>query len=56
MTSGVLLVLGIVGVTSAPVLAIAAIGSFVVGGAIGGITGSVSGKAIGDFAYEWVAE
>lgn len=56
MTSGVLLVLGVVGVTSAPVLAIAAIGSFVVGGAIGGITGSASGKAIGDFAYEWVAE
>ena len=56
MTSGVLLVLGVVGVTSAPVLAIAAIGSFVVGGAIGGITGSASGKAIGDFAYEWVTE
>lgn len=44
MSSGVLLVLGVVGITSAPVLAIAAIGSFVVGGAIGGIAGSATGK------------
>ncbi|WP_077605726.1 hypothetical protein [Salinivibrio kushneri] len=52
MTSGVLLVLGVVGVTSAPVLAIAAIGSFVVGGAIGGIAGSATGKWGADFIYE----
>ncbi|OOE75637.1 hypothetical protein BZG25_15615, partial [Salinivibrio sp. ML198] len=52
MTSGVLLVLGVVGVTSTPVLAIAAIGSFVVGGAIGGIAGSATGKWGADFIYE----
>ncbi|OOE83064.1 hypothetical protein BZG72_07340 [Salinivibrio sp. PR6] len=52
MTSGVLLVLGVIGVTSTPVLAIAAIGSFVVGGAIGGIAGSATGKWGADFIYE----
>ncbi|WP_081008166.1 hypothetical protein [Vibrio splendidus] len=52
MSSGVLLVLGVVGITSAPVLAIAAIGSFVVGGAIGGIAGSATGKWGADFIYE----
>ncbi|MEZ9495751.1 hypothetical protein AB4170_25720 [Vibrio splendidus] len=59
MTSGVLLVLGVVGITSAPVLAIAAVGSFVVGGAVGGIAGSTAGKSAGDgayFVYEWLTE
>jgi len=54
--SGTLLVLGIVGVTSAPVLAIASIGAFVVGCAFGGIVGSTAGKAIGDMVplvYQW---
>ncbi|TMX35291.1 hypothetical protein DA100_14410 [Vibrio sp. Hep-1b-8] len=52
---GTVLVLGIVGVTSAPVLAIASIGAFVAGGAVGGIGGSTIGKTIGDgfyFLYE----
>ncbi|WP_198531471.1 MULTISPECIES: hypothetical protein [unclassified Salinivibrio] len=53
MTSGVLLVLGVVGVTSAPVLAIAAIGSFVVGGAIGGIAGATASKWFVDEMYAW---
>ncbi|MEF1257080.1 hypothetical protein [Vibrio sp. M250220] len=47
--------MGIVGVTSAPVLAIASIGAFVAGGAVGGIGGSTIGKTIGDgfyFLYE----
>ncbi len=59
MTSGVLLVLGVVGITSAPVLAIAAVGSFVVGGAVGGVAGSTAGKSAGDgayFVYEWLTE
>ncbi|MEF1283467.1 hypothetical protein QTN94_05695 [Vibrio sp. M250220] len=53
---GTLLVLGIVGVTSAPVLAIASISAFVAGGAVGGIGGSMLGKATGDImyiAYQW---
>lgn len=49
--TGTLLVLGVVGVTSAPVLAIAAIGAFMAGGAIGGITGSTVGKSVGDGVY-----
>ena len=56
MTSGVLLVLGVVGVTSAPVLAVAAIGSFVAGGAIGGVAGSTAGKAFGDELYERIVD
>lgn len=51
MTSGILLVLGVVGVTSAPVLAVAAIGSFVIGGAVGGVAGGAAGKALGDGVY-----
>lgn len=54
--AGTLLVLGVVGVTSAPVLAIASIGAFVVGGAVGGIVGSTIGKSVGDMMYvlyEW---
>lgn len=50
--TGTILVLGVVGVTSAPVLAIAAIGAFVAGGAIGGVAGGTVGKAIGDIMYE----
>lgn len=53
--TGTILVLGVVSVTSAPVLAIAAIGAFVAGGAIGDITGSTVGKRVGDgfyFLYE----
>ncbi|OOF05756.1 LysM peptidoglycan-binding domain-containing protein [Salinivibrio sp. MA607] len=49
--AGTMLVLGIVGVTSAPILAIASIGSFVVGGSVGGIAGATLGKAIGDGVY-----
>ncbi|EOK5707185.1 hypothetical protein ACM6U7_004384 [Vibrio vulnificus] len=45
---GVLLVLG---TASAPVVAIASVGAFVVGGAVGGIAGSAVGKAIGEGAY-----
>lgn len=47
-----MLVLGVVGVSSAPVLAIAAIGSFVVGGAVGGVAGATTGKWGADFIYE----
>ena len=53
MTSGVLLVLGVAGVTSAPVLAVAAIGSFVVGGAIGGVAASTASKWFVDEMYAW---
>ncbi|OOF01059.1 hypothetical protein BZG78_01460 [Salinivibrio sp. MA351] len=49
--AGTMLVLGIVGVTSAPILAIASIGSFIVGGSVGGIAGATLGKAIGDGVY-----
>ncbi|OXX57697.1 hypothetical protein B9J80_00225 [Vibrio sp. V12_P9A6T4] len=45
---GVLLVLG---TASAPVVAVASVGAFVVGGAVGGILGSTVGKAVGDGAY-----
>ncbi|MFO4682109.1 hypothetical protein V5H19_18290, partial [Vibrio cholerae] len=45
---GVLLVLG---TASAPVVAVASVGAFVVGGAVGGIVGSTVGKAVGDGAY-----
>ncbi|MCS0114892.1 hypothetical protein NDJ00_11990 [Vibrio parahaemolyticus] len=49
--TGTILVLGVVGITSAPVLAIASIGAFVAGGAIGGIAGSAIGKTVGDSIY-----
>ncbi|WP_332308844.1 hypothetical protein [Enterovibrio coralii] len=42
---------GVVGITSAPVIAVAAVGAFVVGGALGGIAGSTAGKALGDGLY-----
>lgn len=45
---GVLLVLG---TASTPVVAIASVGAFVVGGAVGGIAGSAVGKTIGEGAY-----
>jgi len=54
-----MLALGVVGVTSAPVLAIASIGAFVAGGAIGGVAGATVGKSTGDLGYmlyEWFAE
>ncbi|TMX38240.1 hypothetical protein DA100_10600 [Vibrio sp. Hep-1b-8] len=54
--TGTILVLGIVGVTSAPVLSIASIGAFVAGGAIGGITGTAIGKTFGDILYEKVID
>ncbi|MEF1284931.1 hypothetical protein QTN94_13395 [Vibrio sp. M250220] len=54
--AGTLLVLGIVGVTSAPVLAIALIGAFVAGGVVGGITGTAIGKTFGDILYEKVID
>ena len=56
---GALLVLGVVGVASAPILAIASVGAFVAGGTIGGIAGSAIGKAVGDviyIAYQWGQE
>jgi hypothetical protein len=46
---GVLLVLG---TASAPVVAVASIGAFVVGGAIVGVVGTTAGKALGDVIYE----
>ncbi|WP_242014127.1 MIX and LysM peptidoglycan-binding domain-containing protein [Vibrio parahaemolyticus] len=54
--SGTLLVLGVVGITSAPVLAIASIGAFVVGGAAGGVIGATIGKSTGDIVYEKAIE
>ncbi|WP_425263157.1 hypothetical protein [Vibrio owensii] len=54
--TGTLLVLGVVGITSAPIIAIAAVGAFVVGGSIGGIIGATAGKAIGDIVYEKAVE
>ncbi|OOE34979.1 hypothetical protein BZG04_09585 [Salinivibrio kushneri] len=56
---GTLLALGVVGVTSAPILAIASIGAFVAGGAVGGVAGSTIGKNVGDviyIAYQWGQE
>lgn len=56
---GTLLALGVVGVTSAPILAIASVGAFVAGGAVGGIAGSTIGKNVGDviyIAYQWGQE
>ncbi|MDO6706771.1 hypothetical protein [Photobacterium sp. 1_MG-2023] len=50
--AGTVLVLGVVGVTSAPVIAIASLAAFVVGGAVGGIAGAAGGKSFGDFIYE----
>ncbi|CAM3815564.1 hypothetical protein [Vibrio aquimaris] len=52
-SGAVLLILGVVGVTSAPVLAVAGISSFVVGGAIGGVVGSTGGKWFVDEMYAW---
>ncbi len=51
-TSGVLLLIGVVGITSAPIIAVATIGAFVVGGTIGGVVGATAGKAAGDVLYE----
>ncbi|EHH1051833.1 hypothetical protein J7I00_004579 [Vibrio parahaemolyticus] len=51
-TSGVLLLIGVVGITSAPVIAVATISAFVVGGTVGGIIGTTAGKAAGDVLYE----
>ncbi|EOW7149702.1 hypothetical protein [Vibrio parahaemolyticus] len=56
---GTLLALGVVGVTSAPILAIASVGAFVAGGAVGGVAGSTIGKNVGDviyIAYQWGQE
>lgn len=58
-TTGTLLILGIAGITSAPIVAVATIGAFVLGGALGGIAGTTGGKAAGDgayFIYEWLSE
>lgn len=48
VVGGVLIVFG---TASAPVVAVASVGAFVVGGAVGGIVGSTVGKAVGDGAY-----
>ncbi|WP_391091050.1 hypothetical protein [Vibrio sp. NH-UV-68] len=53
---GMLLVLG---TASAPVIAIASISAFVVGGVAGGVLGTTAGKETGDIAYsiyEWIVE
>ncbi|WP_052730007.1 hypothetical protein [Photobacterium halotolerans] len=50
--AGTVLVLGVVGVTSAPVIAIATVTAFVVGGAVGGVAGAAAGKSFGDILYE----
>jgi hypothetical protein len=50
---GVVLVLG---TASVPVMAIASISAFVIGGAVGGIIGSTSGKIGGDIMYEKVID
>ncbi|CZF77900.1 hypothetical protein [Grimontia marina] len=55
-TGGVLLLLGVAGVTAAPVVAVAAVGAFVVGGAAGGIAGTAAGKTVGDVLYEAVVD
>ncbi|WCP66381.1 hypothetical protein LYZ37_10970 [Vibrio tubiashii] len=54
--AGTVLILGVVGVTSAPVLAVAAIGGAVVGGAAGGFAGSAGSKALADVMYEFSEE
>lgn len=46
----------LVGTASAPVVAVASIGAFVAGGAIGGIMGSTAGKFTGEIFYEWITE
>ncbi len=49
----------LLGTASAPVVAIASVGAFVAGGAIGGIVGTTAGKKAGDIAYsvyEWIME
>ncbi|EHD2271024.1 hypothetical protein JRK39_003460 [Vibrio cholerae] len=49
----------VLGTASAPVVAIASVGAFVAGGAIGGIVGTTVGKEAGDIAYsvyEWIVE
>ncbi|OEC82404.1 hypothetical protein A9D46_14575 [Photobacterium damselae subsp. damselae] len=51
--AGTVLVLG---AASAPVVAVASIGAFVVGGSIGGILGATGGKAMGDILYEKVID
>ncbi|HBC3831636.1 TPA: hypothetical protein ACVU43_004896 [Vibrio parahaemolyticus] len=53
---GMLLVLG---TASAPVIAVASISAFVVGGVAGGVLGTTAGKETGDIAYsiyEWIVE
>lgn len=52
-------VLLVLGTASAPVIAIASVGAFVVGGVIGGALGASAGKGLGDTVYdiyEWVVE
>ncbi|WP_163390405.1 hypothetical protein [Enterovibrio norvegicus] len=56
---GVALMLGVAGITAAPVIAIASVGAFVAGGAMGGMKGADIGKRIGEqiyIAYEWAFE
>ncbi|MEZ8027418.1 hypothetical protein [Enterovibrio norvegicus] len=49
--ASVMLAIGVVGITSAPVIAVATVGAFIVGGSLGGIAGSTAGKALGDGIY-----
>ena len=53
-TAAVVLVLGVVGTASAPVIAVATVGAFVVGGAVGGTYGGKGASAFVDFIYELV--
>lgn len=48
---GVVLILG--GTVTAPILALATVGAFVVGGAVGGIAGGAIGKTMGDVIYDF---
>ncbi len=54
--TGIVLLLGVVGVTSAPVIAVASVGAFVVGGAAGGVAGATAGKWSADVIYEYIGD
>lgn len=57
--AGTVLLLGAVGIASAPVIAVAAPAAFVVGGFTGGHYGGQAGEYLGDKAYnvyEWILE
>ncbi|EIX4880710.1 hypothetical protein MDT46_004162 [Vibrio vulnificus] len=53
---GIILALGLVGTASAPVLAIATVGGFVLGGALGGSMTSYGAKEVAEIVYEYAEE